>query len=152
MCYSVREIKKVAIGSIFFKTVWNMMKEKFFRKNDIFFVAATLFVAVTVYLTMHMVYGTEGTSVQIVVDGEVYAEYSLEQDREIQIDYDKSEGFNVLIIENGEAVVKEADCPDKLCVKQKAVSKNGESIVCLPHKLVITIVGGEEAEYDGFTG
>ena len=128
------------------------MKEKFFRKNDIFFVAATLFVAVTVYLTMHMVYGTEGTSVQIVVDGEVYAEYPLEQDREIQIDYDKSEGFNVLIIENGEAVVKEADCPDKLCVKQKAVSKNGESIVCLPHKLVITIVGGEEAEYDGFTG
>ena len=30
-----------------------------------------------------------------------------------------------------------ADCPDKLCTKQPAVDKNGESIICLPHQVVI---------------
>ena len=37
-----------------------------------------------------------------------------------------------------------ADCPDQLCVKQKAVSKNKESIICLPNKVVIE--GKDSAE------
>lgn len=128
-----------------------MKKEKIFRKNDVLFAAAVLFTAVVVYFAVQLVYGTEGASVQVMKDGEVYAQYPLNEDRKVQIDYGQSEGKNVLVIENGRVSVTEADCPDKLCVKQKAISKNGESIVCLPHKLVITIAGGEKAEYDSFT-
>ena len=32
-----------------------------------------------------------------------------------------------------------------------AISKNGESIICLPHKLVIQIVAKEESELDAIT-
>ena len=128
-----------------------MKKQKLFRKNDILFAAAVLLTAVVVYLVIYGIYGTEGAGVQVVKDGEVYAEYPLDEDRKVQIDYGRSEGLNVLVIENGKASVTEADCPDKLCVKQRFICKDGESIVCLPHKLVITVVGGEEAEYDGFT-
>ena len=47
--------------------------------------------------------------------------------------------------------MEEADCPDLLCVHQKAISKEGESIICLPNKVVVTIRGGEETELDAVT-
>ena len=128
-----------------------MKKEKLFRKNDILFAAAVLVTAVVVYLAVYGIYGRRGVTVQVMKDGEVYAEYPLYEDRKVQIDYGQQEGMNVLVIADGSVSVTEADCPDKLCVKQRAISADGESIVCLPHKLVITVVGGEEAEYDGFT-
>ena len=53
-----------------------------------------------------------------------------------------------MTIQDGQAFIEEADCPDKLCVKHKPISRNGESIICLPHKLAIRIVGGEEEEVD----
>ena len=37
----------------------------------------------------------------------------------------------------------EADCPDHLCMKQKAVDSTGGTIVCLPNKVVIE---GEKRE------
>ncbi len=39
--------------------------------------------------------------------------------------------------------MKEADCPDKVCVGMRRISKSGETIVCLPHKLVIAIVNAD---------
>ncbi|RZS93016.1 NusG domain II-containing protein [Cuneatibacter caecimuris] len=53
-------------------------------------------------------------------------------------------GTNTLVIEGGIARIEEADCPDRLCVRQGGISKNGQSIICLPHQLVVRIV--EEAE------
>ena len=59
--------------------------------------------------------------------------------------------YNLLMISDGTAFVSDADCPDKLCVKQRAISRNGESIICLPHKLVIRIVAKEESRLDAVT-
>jgi len=129
-----------------------MKKEKIIRKNDMLFATAMLIIAVVVYLFVQFIYGKEGVYVQVTVNGEVYGEYSLNQDIRMCIDDGQTDGFNVFVIKDGKVSVTEADCPDKLCVKQRAISKNGESIVCLPHKLVISVTGGEEAEYDGFTG
>ncbi|MBQ6887588.1 MAG: NusG domain II-containing protein [Lachnospiraceae bacterium] len=129
-----------------------MKKEKIIRKNDMLFATAMLIIAVVVYLFVQFIYGKEGVYVQVTVNGEVYGEYSLNQDIRMCIDDGQTDGFNVFVIKDGKVSVTEADCPDKLCVKQRAISKNGESIVCLPHKLVISVIGGEEAEYDGFTG
>ena len=47
--------------------------------------------------------------------------------------------------------MESADCPDQICVRQKAISKEGESIICLPNKVVVSIVGGEEKELDAVT-
>jgi hypothetical protein len=43
----------------------------------------------------------------------------------------------------------EADCPDGLCVKQHKIDKTGQTIVCLPHRVVIEIEGGQTNELDG---
>ena len=42
----------------------------------------------------------------------------------------------------------EADCPDQLCVHQKAISKDRETIVCLPNKVVVEVKSKTESEFD----
>ena len=43
----------------------------------------------------------------------------------------------------------EADCPDQLCVHQKAVDAAGGTIVCLPNKVVIEALSGASFEDSG---
>lgn len=81
--------------------------------------------------------------VQVTVDGELYGEYSLEKNTNVQIG-----NTNYLTIKNGKATMIEASCPDQLCVQQKSISKDGESIICLPNKVIATVIGGEESEID----
>lgn len=126
---------------------WESMK-----RNDFAFAVIVIGIAVLVLGGYYFLYEEEGAYVQVTVEGEFYAEYPLYEDRRVRLEYEGREGFNELVIEEGKASVVSADCPDELCVKQKAISRTGESIVCLPHKLVITITGGEEAEYDGIAG
>ena len=84
-------------------------------------------------------------------DGRLTGEYSLHEDREIPIRQEK--GNNLLIIRDGEAWIEEADCPDGLCIRQGRISRTGESILCLPHELVITIAGKKDADaVDGMAG
>jgi len=95
-----------------------------------------------------------GAYVRVEQNGKLLAVYSLEEDRrevfaaesgEAEKTEDEEAG-NVLVIENGAVHMESASCPDKLCVKQAAKSKVGETIVCLPHKLVVTVISAEEAE------
>ena len=60
-------------------------------------------------------------------------------------------GHNTIVIKDASIAVTDADCPDQLCVRQRSISKNGESIICLPHKLVITIDSPEESDIDAVT-
>lgn len=57
--------------------------------------------------------------------------------------------YNLFSCENGEIRMLQSSCPDLICVHHAAVSRTGENIVCLPHKLVIEIVGAQENELDG---
>lgn len=83
----------------------------------------------------------------VLQDGEQVAAYPLSEDRTAIISYDENE-YNLLMISGGTAFVSDADCPDRLCVSQKAISRKGESIICLPHKLVILIDSEEVGEVD----
>ena len=48
-------------------------------------------------------------------------------------------------------VLKEADCPDQICVNHVPVYRNHESIICLPNQVVLEIVNGEESGVDAVT-
>ncbi len=82
----------------------------------------------------------DGAFVRVTVNGKEEALYSLSSDGE----YPLCDGKNTLVIEDGRAYIKSADCPDKLCVKYGKISKCGERIVCLPNKLMAEIVGEDE--------
>lgn len=60
-----------------------------------------------------------------------------------------SEGTNTIQVKGGEVSVSDADCPNHDCVNQGAISRAGQQIVCLPHKLTVDISDKEaSAEYD----
>ncbi len=79
-----------------------------------------------------------GDYVIVRVNGEALYELKLKEN--ITKEIVTENGTNTIVIEKGEAYVSNADCPDKYCAKHKPVSRSGESIICLPHKLEIKIV------------
>ena len=116
------------------------------KKADMVLVAVILGIA-AISLFMGKAIKKDGNSVVVSLDGAKVAEYSLDEDATYEISgFDG--GYNTLVIKDGVAYLTEADCPDKLCVKQGKIKKAGETIVCLPHKVVIEVVGKEEAEVD----
>lgn len=116
-------------------------------KNDIIFIVILVVLVGGVAMFFSLRPQNAGAQVVVTVDGEEYGRYSLNEDTEVPIEL---EGVttNLLIIKDGEADMTEADCPDKLCVHQKAISKNHETIVCLPNKVVVEITGSEESGFD----
>ncbi len=120
-------------------------KEKInLQKRDWILIFIIISVAGFAFL-LHDVIGGKGAGcVTVKIAGEIQGVYSLSEDQVIEI----NGGTNILEIKNGNANMTEADCPDKLCVHQKAVSKNGESIICLPNKVVVTVDTSENSEFD----
>lgn len=117
------------------------------KKNDVVLIIIIVAVAVLAFL-LHNVIGGKGAScVTVKVNGEIQGVYSLAEEQEIEI----NGGTNILVIKNGKADMIEADCPDKLCVNQKAVSKNNENIICLPNKVIVEVDSSENSEFDAVT-
>ena len=108
-------------------------------RNDIILAAAIVIIAAA-GLMLWRFNRAEGVSVAVNIDGVQTAVYPLSEDREVVITTgDDGEHRNELVIKDGKASIREADCPDSICVKTRAAAYVGETIVCLPHKLVIEI-------------
>ena len=56
--------------------------------------------------------------------------------------------YNLISVTDGTVMMEEADCKDQICVHHKPVSSVGESIICLPHRLVVEIIGDNHAAMD----
>ena len=116
------------------KTDMKKMSKK--RKND-FLLLGTILLVAAVSGILRFSFMSDGEKVNVIRNGEVTAVYSLESD--LSVTLGESGCVNKLVIDGGKAFVSEADCPDKICAKHRPVSKKGETIVCLPHKLVIEV-------------
>lgn len=115
-------------------------------KNDIILVAVILVVAAAALLFFNFT-KQEGSTVVVKIDGVQTESYPLSESRVVEIKSGKNGEFtNTLVIENGKAYVSEADCPDKICCGYRAISYSGETIVCLPHKVVIEITANGSAD------
>ena len=113
------------------------------KKNDWILVVVILVLAGVGFL-VYTSFGKQTAGiVKVSVDGELFGTYSLDKEQEIKINY-----TNRMIIKDGQADMIEADCPDQICVDHKTISKNKETIVCLPNKVIVEIVGGEDVEMD----
>ncbi|MBQ7090204.1 MAG: NusG domain II-containing protein [Clostridia bacterium] len=108
-------------------------------RNDVLLIGGLLLAAALGALYLFFFRGA-GDTVQVTVDGKPYASYPLSQDRVEEIRTGaQGEQLNRLVISNGEAFVEEATCPDGICAAHRAIRRDGESIVCLPHRVVITV-------------
>lgn len=79
-----------------------------------------------------------GSEVVIYRDGEELYRRELSEEAHLSLEYGEGQE-NTVDIKNGQASVTSATCPDQICVNQGAISQEGETIVCLPHKLVVEI-------------
>lgn len=118
------------------------MKQKI-NRCDVFLAAALLVVSGAAYVLCGMGRQEKGSYVEITVDGEVYETCPLDADREIVIE--KADGQNRIVIQDGEAYMADADCPDRYCVSQGKISRERQTIVCLPHRLTAEVKSGEGA-------
>ena len=112
-------------------------KSKRLLRNDILFIVVLLAVIAIAGACLYLFRG-EGNTVSVSVDGKVIATYPLNVDRVEEIHTD-NDGLNRLVIKDGKAWVETASCPDGICAAHKPIHRDGESIVCLPNKVVITV-------------
>lgn len=115
------------------------------HRNDVLLVAVLLIAAGALSLFLLFTRQTGGC-VSVTVDGEVLMELPLSADTDVVIG--GGEHANTLVIRDGAAWIADATCPDRLCVHQGAVRYAGQSIVCLPNKVVVTVERGEDGGFD----
>ncbi len=86
-----------------------------------------------------------GDRLDVTCDGELFGSYPLSEDREITVDRDGH--LNKITIEDGHVSMSFSDCRGQDCIHQGSISKTGESIICLPNKVILEISGGTR-QYD----
>ncbi|MCI8780966.1 MAG: NusG domain II-containing protein [Lachnospiraceae bacterium] len=117
------------------------------KRNDLLLIAGIFVAALLVFAAIRL-FGTKGGDIiEIAADGAVIKTLPLNTDTSYTIK--TKAGINKLEIKNGSANITKADCPDKLCVHQKAISRQGETLVCLPHKIIVSIRSSKKATLDG---
>lgn len=145
--------------------------KKYIRKADIilFVLLVVCGIAASAVLSMSRTEAGKNAKVVIESNGSTYAEYSLYNDvtvtvpapKQISIDApetaDGKDGsaqydyYNTVEISGCEVRVTEASCKNQVCVKHGSISHTGESIVCLPNRLVVRIEDPKGGGYDAVT-
>ncbi|MCR4779113.1 MAG: NusG domain II-containing protein [Lachnospiraceae bacterium] len=116
------------------------------RRNELILVGLIVLLAAGFFIYKKVAPAKKGSEVVVSVFGREYARFPLNENREFPISY--LNNLNLLVIEDGYAYIKEASCPDGLCVHQGKINKSGEIIVCLPNEVVITVEGPEDSGVD----
>ncbi len=125
-----------------------------FKKNDLIIIGAVLVLAAVSLLIFRIYTGSEPpAAVEVRVDGKLTAQYPLHIDREFTVSGYNGGTVNA-VIQNGKVDVVSASCPDKICVDHRLIFKTGESIVCLPSRVVITLSShsGDDSDIDAVSG
>ena len=109
----------------------------------IFLIISTIMISIFIYREP----ASHDLQVEVCVEGEVIKTYPLSKDSDYYME-DKLSIGNTLVIDGGFVYIKDANCNDELCVKQGRIKRANESIICLPHKLVVKITSGDDSGSD----
>lgn len=116
------------------------------RKKEIIAVLILVLIAVVSFVCIRFFVEGKGKYVKVYVNNKLTKTFDLNKDREYFIE--TKVGYNLLIIKNNKVRILDADCPNKICVNKGYISKNEESIICLPHHVVVTVESDEEKALD----
>ncbi len=115
------------------------------HRNDILLALILLltagFLSLFLFLTRRV-----GGYVTVSLSGQTVMEVPLSEDTIVEIGDDGH--TNTLTIQNGAAQITQASCPDHLCIHQGAIQYAGQSIVCLPNQVVVTVRHGSDGGFD----
>ncbi len=121
------------------------MFKDFFKKSDIILMVSIVIIGLisAVYLSLAK---TKGDKVEIKVDNRIYGTYSLYADRTIVVGGKNSK--NIVTIEEGSVKMSSASCKNQICVHHSPISRAGESIICLPNRVIVRIKGSSSKGVD----
>ena len=155
----------------------SMLKDMF-KKADFILLAVLVVIGIAASVALAHGRSAAGQGGEVVLnkDGHEIARYTIDEDRSILVDAageateypagndilsdgssdnqdavseELPRDYNIIRIRSGKVSVIKADCRSQVCVDHKAISRSGESIICLPHKLVVEIVSADsENDYD----
>ena len=120
-------------------------KKRHYLRNDIILIFSVIVLCVAAIFFFNSA-KQEGGRAVVLIDGKEVASYSLDADREVRLE--NNDGYNILVIKDGYAYIKEASCPDKICVNNTKKKYNGETLICLPNKITVKIVSENTPETD----
>ena len=104
------------------------------RLRDILIIAGILVSALSTFLVIEFT-KVEGSSVVVKIEGKADLVLPLDENKT----YELNGGTHTLVIENSQAYLTHANCPDHVCMNQGKIAYNGEVITCLPYRLTITV-------------
>ncbi len=123
---------------------------KILTKFDYLLVIAVVIISFgfNFYLTSKLKEPVTNGNAVVYYKNEIYGTYDLSEEQTINIKTD--EGSNTIDIHDGIVDMTDADCKDQYCVKDRPIHYNNQSIVCLPHQLLVKIESEQESEIDSF--
>lgn len=122
------------------------------KKNDVILIVVILALALASFggIYLYSAGNTEDGEAVVYLDGVEQGRYPLSQELSLEIPAENG-NYNLLEVKDGKADITEASCPDKICVNHRPVKHLGESLVCLPNRVVVEIENSGEAELDAAT-
>ena len=97
-------------------------------------VAIAIVLVLAAGIAMWAMLTPKGDVVAIHKDGSVIKEIDL---ADVKKPYTVNLGTNVVYVEKDGVSMQSAKCPDKICVHQGKITKNGEAIICAPNKIML---------------
>ena len=114
------------------------------KKKEIVILVLFVCLLVAALLVMKLIGGQGARRLIITVDGETYKNIILTEQTNMQFTVEKLDGVNEVVITNGVVDVVYADCKTQVCVNTQPASRVFDQIVCLPHRMMIQIVGDND--------
>ncbi len=122
-----------------------MKKFGLIKRKDFILFSILIVVCVAMFLGVFL-FREEGNRIIVCQNGVEVAELSLNDEGTYVFE---DNGFvNELVIANGMAYMQDANCRDLVCVHHGPISKVNETITCLPHKLIVYVVGEDISDVD----
>lgn len=116
------------------------------KKYDIIAIICVAVIVIISYITVNLLRNDEADTVVIYVDGKIEKKLDLNKNQEYKVNVDN--GYNIIRIKDKKAKIKESDCSNQTCVNTGTISKDGQTLICLPHKVEVTIVSDDKSEVD----
>jgi hypothetical protein len=119
------------------------------KKNDLLIILAGLILAGSIWFYMNRPMKDAGYGEAVIYqEGKEIKVVPLSQDDTITIMGDNG-AVNIIRIQGGKANMIEASCPDQICVHTRPAEKDGQSVVCLPNRVVVEIRNTKKESIDG---
>lgn len=109
------------------------------KKGDIFISLGLLIISFALAMYFQSFNSKEeGQYIRIEHNSKLVGEYPLDVDKEIVLDGDGQ--YNKVVIKDGKAYMKEANCRDQICVHMREIHADGETIICLPNRVYVEVI------------